>query len=276
MPSLADISKQTVDIVDAGRYPSPAGGTVELAGAIRAAREGTCLYTPEALEETSRTRDVPASTSRPRVEVTAESTAQACRRLAEREGESPTALNFASAKNPGGGFLGNAKAQEEDLARASALYTCLLTQPAFYEVNRRGTSLLYTDHIIYSPSVPFFRDDSLALLESPFQASVITAPAPNAGEVLKRDPGARPAIRATLERRARYVLLVAAAQEQRCLVLGAWGCGVFRNDPAEVAEVFGGALADPKLGGAFDRVVFAIYDRTSGQQALAAFRDRFA
>ena len=143
-------------------------------------------------------------------------------------------------------------------------------------MNRRETSLLYTDHIIYSPNVPFFRDDSLALLGSPFQASLITAPAPNAGEVLKRDPGGRSAIRATLERRARYVLRVAAARERRCLVLGAWGCGVFRNDPVEVADVFAGALADPAFGGAFDRVVFAIYDRTSGQQTLSTFRARFA
>jgi uncharacterized protein (TIGR02452 family) len=157
----------------------------------------------------------------------------------------------------------------------SALYPCLLTQPTYYETNRATASMLYTDHIIYSPDVPFFRDDALVLLESPFLASLITAPAPNAGEALKRDPHERPVIRATLERRARYVLLIAAAQERRCLVLGAWGCGVFRNDPAEVADVFGRALDEPAFSGAFDRVVFAVYDRTAGQTTLAAFRETF-
>src|SRR6185312_12808515 len=92
------------------------------------------------------------------------------------------ALNFASAKNPGGGFLGGAKAQEEDLCRCSALYTCQLTQSAYYEVNRATSSMLYTDNIIYSPDVPFFRDDRLQLLDEPFTVSIITAPAPNAGQ----------------------------------------------------------------------------------------------
>jgi uncharacterized protein (TIGR02452 family) len=93
--------------------------------------------------------------------------------------------------------------------------------------------------------------------------------------VLKRDPGARPSIRATLERRAHYVLRVAAAKNHRCLVLGAWGCGVFRNDPSEVADVFARALAHTSLQGAFDRVVFAVYDRTAEQRTLRAFEDRF-
>jgi len=66
------------------------------------------------------------------------------------------ALNFASAKNPGGGFLGGAKALEEDMARASALYHCLLRQSEYYTINRAGNSMLCTDHI-YSPLVPFFR-----------------------------------------------------------------------------------------------------------------------
>src|SRR5262249_60941792 len=106
--------------------------------------------------------------------------ADAARRLYEDEGEqNAVALNFASARNPGGGFLGGAKAQEEDLARRSALYACLLTQRPYYDANRAERSLLYTDHIIYSPSVPFFRDRALDLVESPFCASIITAPAPN-------------------------------------------------------------------------------------------------
>jgi len=178
MPTLAEISKQTVDILAAGRYTAPSGRAVEIGALIRAACDGTTLYTPERLADLDRQQSASTVTRRPRVEVTPETTAQACRRLAENDGEAPAALNFASAKNPGGGFLGNAKAQEEDLARASALYSCLLTQPLYYDTNRRTPSMLYTDHIIYSPDVPFFRDDTLTLLEAPFLASVITAPAP--------------------------------------------------------------------------------------------------
>ena len=60
----------------------------------------------------------------------------------------------------------------------------------------------------------------------------------------------------------------------RLLLLGAWGCGVFRNDPAQVADGFAEALAGAHAG-AFRRVVFAVYDRAKGQPALRAFRARF-
>jgi uncharacterized protein (TIGR02452 family) len=185
------------------------------------------------------------------------------------------ALNFASAKNPGGGFLGGARAQEEDLARASALYHCQVTQPAYYDANRGTASMLYTDHLIYSPDVPFFRDERLDLLEAPFLVSILTSPAPNAGEALRRDPGAGPDIRATLGERAGHVLAAAAEHGHRTLVLGAWGCGVFRNDPAHVAAVFHRWLTGT-FRGAFDRVVFAVWERSPAQGNRQAFDRQFA
>lgn len=72
------------------------------------------------------------------------------------------------------------------------------------------------------------------------------------------------------------VLAVAAAEGARRLVLGAWGCGVFRNDPAQVADVFAGLLAAPRFAGAFDLACFAIHDRSPDQRTLAAFRARLA
>src|SRR6185436_6320983 len=158
-------------------------------------------------------------------------------------------------------FLGGAKAQEEDLARCSALYDCQLTQRAYYDENRACKSLLYTDHIIYSPGVPFFRDDRGALLEEPFLVSIITAPAPNAGAASRVGEGGRDELLSVLTARSQKVLAVAAAHGHRTLVLGAWGCGVFRNEPRDVADVFARALELERLRGAFGRVVFAVYDR---------------
>jgi uncharacterized protein (TIGR02452 family) len=146
-----------------------------------------------------------------------------------------------------------------------------MSQPRYYDTNRACASLIYTDHIIYSPDVPFFRDDRLDLLDAPFLLSMITAPAPNAGEELRRDAQAGPRIHAALERRAALVLATAGAHGHRCLVLGAWGCGVFRNEPREVAGVFARCLEHPRFRGAFDRVVFAIYDRSRDQATLRAF-----
>jgi uncharacterized protein (TIGR02452 family) len=266
-------AKQTLAVIERGGYTSPSGREVSLRTEIDAAIAGTCLYRPGDFDALA-ARDARATAAPPRIEVTAETTAEAGRRLVHGEREAHVvALNFASAKNPGGGFLGGAKAQEEDLARCSALYRCLTTQRVYYDENRAHPSLLYTDHIIYSPAVPFFRDERLQLLDEPFLLSIITSPAPNAGEHLRRNPQAHDEIRATLESRARKVLAVAAAHGHRCLVLGAWGCGVFRNDPVVVAEAFAGALAEPWLAGAFDRVVFGVHDRAGHN--FRAFSQRF-
>ncbi|HEY4027300.1 MAG TPA: TIGR02452 family protein [Candidatus Dormibacteraeota bacterium] len=277
MASLADVARETVAAIERGDYPAPRGHVVSLRPQIAAAVRGTQLYRPAELDALlAASPDGAADTGTPRVEVTAETTAEAGRRLVETEGRRcVVALNFASAMHPGGGFLRGARAQEEDLARSSALYACLRAQPEYYDANRAEGSALYTDHVIYSPSVPFFRDERMALLDEPFAVSVITAPAPNAGEALRRDPNARDAVRATLARRAGKVLAVAADRGDRCLVLGAWGCGVFRNDPHHVAEVFAGWLRTDRFRGAFDEVVFAVYDRSPAQATLSAFHERF-
>jgi len=259
--SLAAVAKETLAIVERGEYRAPSGKTVTIPA--KAAIGTTRLYVPEALERLVAERT--PGTLPTKIEVTDETTARAARRIPHS-----VLLNYASAKNPGGGFLGGAKAQEEDLARCSALYHCQLTQRAYYDANRGVTSMLYTDHLIYSRDVPFFRDEQLNLLEEPFLASVITSPAPNAGEALKRNPDARPAIKAALERRAAQVLAVAAQHQN--VILGAWGCGVFRNDPAEVASVFHALLEGP-FRGVFSCVTFAIRDR-SGEK-LQAFERTF-
>ena len=72
-----------------------------------------------------------------------------------------------------------------------------------------------------------------------------------------------------LAARAERVLAVAAAHGHRKLVLGAWGCGVFRNDPAVVAEAFAGQLA--RAQGHFDQVVFAVLDQPARHPDPAAF-----
>jgi uncharacterized protein (TIGR02452 family) len=267
--SLAGIGPETVEITTRGWYEPPSGARVSIAEAVAKAVAGTVLYRPDDYAGL----DLPESSHTTTLEVSSESTAEAARRLVQREKlDRVVALNFASARKPGGGFLGSAKAQEEDLARCSALYACQLPHRAYYDANRACPSMLYTDHLIYSPNVPFFRDDHHALLDAPFEVSIITSPAPNAGEARGRGEGA--GVQATLERRAEHVLRVAAHHRHRVLVLGAWGCGVFQNDPPAVADIFARLLTTGPLAHAFTRVLFAIYDRSKTGATLQAFRDR--
>lgn len=259
--TISKTAMETLGVIERGAYSTPSNTEVSIRAAADAATAGTITYRPDELDDLLRTLPVRGS-SPTRIELTGETTLEAGRRLVETEGESRVvALNFASAKNPGGGFLGGAKAQEEDLARCSALYPCLVRQNTYYEANRAESTLLYTDYMIYSPDIPFFRDDHLRFLERPFLLSMITAPAPNAGAALDRNPQlSEERIRETFDTRIPKVLAVAAAKGHRTLVLGAWGCGAFRNDPNVVAAAFHRALSHERFRGMFDRVVFAVYD----------------
>lgn len=263
---LREIARQTVEIAEAGHYRTPAGKQVSIGGQVTAAVTGTRHYLPET------PLPVPPgprpSVGAPVVSVTRESTLVAASRLAP----DAACLVFASAKNPGGGFLGGAQAQEESVARASALYPCLRAAPEFYEFHRAQRDLRYSDRVIYSPAVPVFRDDRGNLLDQPYQVAFLTSAAPNLGAILTGQPADAAEVPAALRRRAERVLRVAAVHGHRRLVLGAWGCGVFRNDPRTVAEAFAGALA---VVDGFAEVVFAVYDKLPRSPVYAAFAEVF-
>jgi hypothetical protein len=91
--------------------------------------------------------------------------------------------------------------------------------------------------VIFSPSVPVFRDDDGNLLPQPYPVSFVTAAAPNAGALGPAHAHAR-TLPGVLSARAAKVLAVFWASGLRRLVLGAWGCGVFRNPPDTVAAAF--------------------------------------
>jgi uncharacterized protein (TIGR02452 family) len=266
---LRGIAQQTEQIVTAGAYRAPAGHEVSLAAAVEAAREGTRMFGPGPVAVLPGSLKVCVDTL---FEVTGESSLEAARRFA-----GPVAvLNFASARNPGGGYLNGAQAQEEALCRASALYTCLLRAREFYDHHRAHRDPFYTDRVIHSPAVPVFRDESGALLDEPYTAGFLTAAAPNAGVVLRRAPERAAELPRALAVRAERVLETAVAHGYRRLVLGAWGCGVFRNDPAQVAGAFRTLLGpDGRFAGAFEHVVFGILDRTKGNTVREAFARAF-
>ncbi|WKX73931.1 TIGR02452 family protein [Streptomyces sp. XD-27] len=268
---LRQIAKETEGIVAAGRYTAPGGGEVVIAETVAAARAGTRGYGPGPVAYE------PAAPARATAfEVTAESSLAAARRLVREVSGTVGVLNFASARNPGGGFLNGAQAQEEALCRSSALYTCLRQVPEFYAAHRADPSPFYSDRVIHSPAVPVFRDDRGELLAAPYTVGFLTSPAPNAGVIARRDPAAVARIPAVLASRAGRVLDVAAAHGYRALVLGAWGCGVFQNDPAQVAAAFAGELTGAgRFAGRFERVVFAVLDRRTDSPTRAAFADAF-
>lgn len=264
----AALGRETKRILELGHYTAPSGRTVDIADDVRRAVEATLPYPPD--EPVPRPRFSPVAT---RFEVVNETTLDAARRLVA-EGHRPVALNFASAKNPGGGFLNGARAQEESLCRASALSACLLRQP-MYDFHRRLGGGMYTSYALYSPDVPVFRTDEGSLLEVPYLCAFITAPAVNAKVVLGREAARHPAVFAAMQERVYKVLAIAAAHGQDAAVLGAWGCGVFGNDPREIAELFRRELTGA-FHGAFARVVFAVVDWSADEHFIGPFRRAFS
>ena len=270
----ARIAQETVGITGAGEYTAASGRRVSIRDQVEAAVALTRLYRPGELPHN---RSLAAGDRATTFETTGETTLAAARRLV-RSGSygHVAALNFASARNPGGGFLGGSLAQEESLAASSALYPCIAPQVEYYAANNARKDGFYTDHLIFSPGVPLFRNDEFELLDEPYLVSIITAPAVNAGIVLGRDGGSPERVVEVMRRRTNIVLNAAATNEVDCLVLGAWGCGVFKNDPQTVASIFADALlGDGPFAGAFAHVCFAVLDRTPDGAAGQPFRELF-
>jgi uncharacterized protein (TIGR02452 family) len=251
-------------------------GVVDIAPDVRRCLDATRFYPPDELERLRQevlTR--PADGSATDIEVVNETTLAGLARVLSTGGGPVAALNFASAKNPGGGFLGGSQAQEESLARSSALYASLQRAQEYYRRHRASPSCLYSDAMILSPDCPVFRDDDGQLRDEPYLATFMTSAAPNAGAIANNRPEEWPRVPEVLRRRSELVLALAASQGYRRLVLGAWGCGVFRNDPAMVAAAFSAHLRHGEWAGRFVRVLFAVLDPSPGQGTISAFRRAF-
>lgn len=269
------IAHSTLDALQQGGYENPAGQWIDLRGYQQAAETGSRLYRPEdgaaLLHEFDQPAGEPAE-----VRVYPATTLEAAANLVgqfERVG----CLNFASARNPGGGFLGGSQAQEESLARSSGLYPCLTQFEEMYRRNSLpGSTGLYSDYLVYSPQVPVLRSEAGEWLPQPFRLDVLTAPAVNAGALRRNSPELLPQLEPVMRHRLRLVLAAAARYGVKALVLGAWGCGVFGNDPAQVVRLFAEALADPSIRGRFRRLDFAIFDPKPPHAVLSAFQQELS
>jgi uncharacterized protein (TIGR02452 family) len=137
-----------------------------------------------------------------------------------------------------------------------------------YAAHRRRPQPDSTGWAILSPDVPVFRDDDGTVLDAPWTLSILTCAAPYAPAL------GQPRAGDLLEARIRRVLAIARAFSYSALVLGAWGCGAFHNDPERTARDFKTALGEQ--GGSFTAVVFAISDWSPERRYLGPFRDLLA
>ena len=263
-------AEQTLRIIEEGSF-SVDGRTIDISDVVQQSVDYSELYSPETLAEyTLRSFDKKFQTSIVVNNQTSMEAASDCAKETEKTG----CLNFASAKNPGGGFLGGALAQEECLASASSLYPSLIKfQQEMYDYNRNRRTYLYSDYMIYSPNVCFFKNDNGELLEAPYRMDILTSPAVNVSAMYQNDMSELPLVDETMMNRTDKLLSLFTSKGAEVLVLGAWGCGVFRNSPEKIAAHFAHFLTKGgKYDGVFKKVVFAVLDRSKNQENINAFK----
>ena len=135
-------------------------------------------------------------------------------------------LCFASYSNPGGGFIKGSKAQEEDICHNSGLYPILKSKEEVYIQRReKGFVPTYDDDFIYVEDCPFIINGKI------YKADVIVCAAPNVKSARCSDWESME----IMSKRMKKIFLYPAVRGCNKILLGAFGCGVFGNDPEFVS-----------------------------------------
>lgn len=216
---------------------------------------------------------MPRKTEKANVVVSGKRSLEAAESYA-KQGKRVCVLNFASATHPGGGVVKGSSAQEECICRCSTLYPCLNTRPMwkdFYNPHRKAGNTLYNNDCIYTPEVCVLKSDidfpEPLAEEERWSVNIITCAAPNLRErpsnEMNPDAGDKAAkitaaeLEKLLTERIKRIFEIAASNENEVLILGAFGCGAFRNPPEIVAKVFNKVMQNYLCY--FDTIEYAVY-----------------
>ncbi len=210
-------------------------------------------------------------------EITHERSFAAAQRLCDAfPGARIAVHNFASATHPGGGVIRGARAQEEALCRCSTLYPALSTDSLmqnYYLFHQNRHDARYTNAVIYTPDVRIIKSDTELPERLPQTAwrtvDILTCAAPNLGACSISETELTALHRA----RAEKLFSVAAAHGADILVLGAFGCGAFRNPAELVAGVYRETVQ--RFSGCFRQITFAVFCPGSDTRNYDAFSGAF-
>lgn len=160
--------------------------------------------------------------------------------------DNPCCLNFASRIHPGGGYQTvldipmPIKTQEEDLFRRSNLPELMDNEEIRKHYPLDDIKGIYCDNI-------HVNKNQTLQIHAPYTISLISVAAlisPGYNNPLTKN-------------KTKRILDIAADNNEKTLILGAWGCGAFGNDPEEIATLFKSFL-DQDFKNVFENVIFAI------------------
>ena len=209
----------------------------------------------------------------PEIMLTDVDTISACRDIKDKDKDAKICvLNFASYKHPGGGFMSDMMAQEESLCYCTNLYENLDACREWYESHRELNRGCYTNQSILSRGITVVAYDLGLIMpeDECFTIDILTCAAPNLNYAIKSNNIALiQDMKGYMDDRIKYILQIMSSYDYDYVVLGAFGCGVFRNDPFTVAECFKNHLH----GAPFKAAVFAVPNKES--QNYKAFERTF-
>ena len=276
----AEIFRETARYIKAGGYTTPSGRQIQF-DFTEMLQQGRCFQ-----------RELPAA-SAPTIEGGTQVLVECndCLVAAERlvkEGYNPVLLNFASAGHPGGGVETGARAQEETICRRSTLTRSIYSFDARY-AHYYGQSLTSAEHYpivsefsaVYSPGVTVFREGiDCLLMENPYNVAVVSCAALNLNGKypIKLTPdGHLPQAAIDITRnKIRTAFRIGLTYGHDSLVLGAFGCGAFRNPPAEIARLFHEVMEEPEFKNKYKLITFSIIeDHNSNNANLNSFKAEF-
>jgi uncharacterized protein (TIGR02452 family) len=263
------IFKETCDTISRGQYQSPSGRTIHL----DAARQTRMIGNTKPYSSTSSLKCLNKN-YHTKITVENRTTLKMTEKLLQ-EGLNPLVLDMANRYIPGGGVLHGSSAQEETLCRQSNLYEALRNRAwwrfPFHELGG-----------IYVPEVQFFRADpseNYAFLEKPVTAAVFASAAYDTVHNKKYGGRDRPkdekVYRENTKEKMRTMLRVALIKGHDSVVLSAYGCGAFGNDPKLIASLYKDVFAEPEFAGQFKKIAFGIVNDYNSSVNYSTFRKAF-
>lgn len=179
------------------------------------------------------------------------------------EGLRPLVLNMASDYKPGGGVKSGKTAQEE----------CIFRRTDAYRTHYESFYQLSIEHVIYSPSVTIIKDSQYNMLDEDkiCNVGIIAVPAIRKPKLI--DGMYHEDDRELMTLKIESIFKIAKKHNYDSLVLGALGCGVFKNPPNEVASIFKCMLTTYKKY--FKKIVFAVLSVDNNDENYNTFSHLF-
>ena len=258
--------RNTVEIVNQGHYVSESGEEYIFPNDSDMMRN-TVFY-----EHEIRMDDIPPRDEPTIVEVQNIDCLYAGVQLKE-QGYNPAVLNMASRRNPGGGVTTGAGAQEETLFRRTNLFRSLYQFAPYAE--QYGIKPSHHQYPldrnyggVYTPNAIYFRESEqkgYALLEKPVSLSFITVAGMNRPDLTTGGMIANHHVE-PIKNKIRTIFRIGLVHGHDSLVLGALGCGAFRNPPRHVASLFHEVMEETEFKDKYRCIVFAILDDHNAHQ----------